>query len=177
MTSRTRTIIKATLAGGLLVAGIALGISRIRHFATIGEEGVRVWFYDQSEQRLYAVPRETIPPHSGIGGAAGDGVRAIVVACRAEQGDPAKRRIAYLETYTPELKRILEGIRAARAAGRVYEGQIPARDSDFFQKNTLVRRPTEVVWHDVASAAGQKIMAEWRNWSGLDGQPLIVCAP
>ncbi len=85
------------------------------------------------------MPASTVPPDKGIGGSSGDGVRAVVVAFRAEQSDPHKWRIAYLETFTPELKDLLEKVQAARAAGRAFKGRIPARDSDYFQTNSLVK--------------------------------------
>jgi hypothetical protein len=177
MSPRAKTISKAASAGGLLLVALALGISRLHHVTATGEEGARIWFYDQSEQKLYAVPRDTIPPHPGIGGTKGDGVRAIVVALPQEQKDPAKRQIAYLETYTLELQELLEGVRAARAAGQPYAGKLPDSESNFIQKNTLVRRPTESSWHDIASPEGQKIMTEWRKTLAPEGQPLVVCVP
>lgn len=177
MTAQAKTVIKATAVGGLLVAAVALGLSRLHHVTAVGEEGLRVWFYDESEQRLYAAPRDALPPHAGIGGTRDDGVRAVVVAAPNEQGDAGKRRIAYLETYTPELKRILEDMRTARATGRPSSSPLPAGDSDFLPKNTLVRRPGEATWYDQTSAAGQRIMTEWRSWTSADGQPLVVCVP
>jgi hypothetical protein len=177
MSEKFRTIAKLSLLGVALIATAALGVSRMRGVLVTGEEGLRVWFYDQSEKQFYAVPRDTIPPHEGIGGEAGDGVRAIVVVCRAEQSDASKRRIAYLETYTPELKRVLEDIRAARAAGAAQHAPLPTHDGEFLQENTLVRRPGEAEWHAAGSAAGQAIMAGWRNEACPDGQAPVVCVP
>lgn len=177
MSERSWTITKRAVIGLVLVGAALFSISRFRHAMNTGEEGVGVWFYDQSEQQLYSAPRDTIPPHKGVGGEAGDGARAMVVICRAEQNDPGKRRIAYLETHTPELRRVLEGVQAARTAGRVYQGEIPSPDSDFFQKNTLVRRVEETTWHDVGSSEAQTIMTEWRGWSCPDGSPPMVCTP
>jgi hypothetical protein len=174
---RTALIIKASAVGVLLIVALVIAVPRVKTVTASGEEGLQAWFYDQSEQRLYAVARDTVPPHQGIGGAAGDGVRAVVVACRTETDDPAKRRIAYLEMYAPELKRILEDVRAARDAGRQYNGQVPARDGEFFQKNTLVRRPTESDWHDMTGDEAGKIIAEWRSWPCPDGSAPVVCTP
>ena len=142
-----------------------------------GEEGATTWFYDQSEKRLYEVSRNTIPPHKGIGGPSGDGVRAVVVAFRAEQGGPRKRRIAYLESYTPELKDLLEKVQAARASGQAFKGRIPARDSEYFQTNSLVKGLAETEWHASSSLEGRRAMTEWRSWRGPDGQPPVVCVP
>jgi hypothetical protein len=104
-------------------------------------------------------------------------VRAVVVAFRAEQSDPRKRRIAYLESCTPELKDLLEKVQAARASGQAFKGRIPARDSDYFQTNSLVKGPAESVWHASNSPEGRRVMTEWRSWRGPDGQPPVVCVP
>jgi hypothetical protein len=177
VSDRTTNILKAAGIGALLVVAAAFVVSRIGRAGRSGEDGLTVWFYDESERELYAAPRDTIPPHEGVGGATGDGVRAVVVACPGAEQDAAKRKIAYLETYAPELKNLIERVRAARAAGRPCEESIPPRDSDFFQKNTLVRRADEPKWHDTTSAEALKIMSEWRGWRGGDGQPLVVCVP
>lgn len=158
------------LAAGFLVRGA-------KSFSRTGEAGARVWFYDESERRLYAAPNDTVSPHEGVGGKSGDGVRAVVVSFRDEQRDPGKRRIAYLETCTPELKQVLEKVRAARVARQKCDGPIPSRDSDFFQANTLVKRPDDPDWAPINSAAGGKIFAEWRSWRGADGAPPVVCLP
>jgi hypothetical protein len=138
MNIRTRTGVKLAAAAVLAVALAGFLVSRAGALWKTGEAGATVWFYDQSEKRLYALPNDTVPPHKGIGGKSGDGVRAVVVSFRPDPNDPRKRRIAYLETYTPELKQLLDQIRAARAAHQRYSGPAPARDSDFFQVNTLV---------------------------------------
>ena len=108
MTPEMKTILKITLSGGLFVAAVGMGVARFRDFSRTGEQGACIWFYNEGKRELYAVPRDTIPPDNG------KGVRAIVVACPKE---PSKQQIAYLETYTPEYQQLLEGIRAAQAAG------------------------------------------------------------
>jgi hypothetical protein len=174
---RTKTFLKLAAAVLCLAAGGVLLFSRVRAASKVGEEGAQVWFYDQSEKRLYPASRDTIPPHRGIGGPKGDGVRAMVAAPKGEKDLPAKGRIAYLETYTPELKKLIDDVLAARAARRPYPGKLPSRDSDFFGANTLVRRPNEPAWHAAASEEGQRITAEWRTWRGPVGQPLVLCQP
>jgi len=174
MSERTKTVLKSAALGVVALGAAAALLSAIGGLSRRGEEGARVWFYDQSEKRLYAAPRETVPPDRGIGGASGDGVRAVVVAPRSH---PRDLRVAYLETYTPELKARLEAVLAARAAGRPCEGEVPQRDGDYFQKNTLVSRPDEGVWHASDTPEARKIVSEWRSWRGPDGQPLVISAP
>jgi hypothetical protein len=161
----------------LALVAVAFVSKQVGGCRKTGEEGATTWFYDQSEKRLYEVPRDTLPPHRGIGGPSGDGVRAVVVAFRAEQSDPRKRRIAYLESYTPELKDMLERVHAARASGQAFKGRIPARDSEYIQTNSLVKGPAESVWHASNSPEGRWTMTEWRSWRGPDSQPPVVCVP
>lgn len=177
MTDRTKAISKAVATGVLLIGAAAFGVSQMRRAGSDVEGRLKIWFYDESERRLYAAPRDTIPPDHGTGGVPDDGVKAIVVAPDGLQNDPTQRRIAYLETYTPELKKLLEGVRAAKAAGKRYDGTIPTNESDFFQKNTLVRRVSEAQWFEAGSAEGHQIMTEWRSWPGSDGLPLPCARP
>ena len=177
MNPHARTILKLAAAVVLAAAAVAFVSKRIGGLRKSGEEGARTWFYDQSEKRLYEVPRDTIPPDKGIGGPGGDGVRAVVVAFRGDQDAPRKRRIAYLETCTPELKDVLEKVQAARASGHAFKGRIPERNSEYFQTNCLVKAPDETEWHASNSPEGRRAMTAWRSWRGPDGQPPIVCAP
>ena len=157
----------------LVLAVIALAGSRFRRFMRVGEEGEKVWFYDQSADRLYAVSRDTIPPDQGIDQAKGDGVRAVVLSL----GQNAGPRIAYLETYTPELKQLLERIQASRISHHSTRDTAPPRDSKYYQDNELVRRPHEPQWYAVSTAEGRRILSEWRSWRGPQGQAPVVCAP
>lgn len=177
MSHKTQTIIKAAAAGLLAIGAIVLGVSRLRSTLATGEEGLQVWFYDPGREKLYTVAKDTIPPDEEVGGPKGHGVRAMIVAGQTGCGDRSQQRIAYLETYTPELKKLLEDIRAARGQGRTYDRPIPASDSDYFAKNTLVRRPGESSWHDMTTAEARRIVAEWREWRGPDGSGLVVCTP
>ena len=177
MSPQARTFLRVAVAAALTIVAVAFVSKRVGGLRKTGEEGATARFYDQSEKRLYEVSRNTIPPHKGIGGPSGGGVRAVVVAFRAEQSDPRKRRIAYLESCTPELKDLLEKVQAARASGQAFKGRIPARDSDYFQTNSLVKGPAESVWHASNSPEGRRVMTEWRSWRGPDGQPPVVCVP
>lgn len=177
MPSRAKTIIKVIAGGGLLVVAVAMAVSRMQRFTATGEEDVQAWYYDQSERELYPVPRETIPPHKGIGGEKNDGVKAVVVADHGACDDSKKRRIAYLETYTPEHRQLMEGVRAARAAGRAYDQPIPEAGSGFYEKNTLVRLVDDPTWYDMATAKGKQIVAQWRSERGPDGKAPDACTP
>ncbi len=177
MTSKTKTIIQVTSVAALLVIAATLAISNIRAFTATGEEGLQTWYYDESEGELYKVPRETIPPHRGIGGKTNDGARAIVVAAEGECADPKKRRIAYLETYTPEYKQLMEDVRAARAEGRACGRPLPKAESGFYEKNTLVRRVDDPTWYDMTTTKAGQIVAQWKKERGSDGKTPKVCTP
>jgi hypothetical protein len=175
MSPRTNRLIQLLTTAVLAAAAIGFVVARLAEARKVGEEGSQIWFYDLSEKQLYAVPARTVPPHKGVGGAKDDGVRAIVVGFRGE--GKGARRIAYLEKCTPELKALVEEVRAARAAGRVQRASIPSRDSDFYQENTLIRSPEQDVWYPVNSPEAQRIAAEWRSWQGPAGQRPDIVAP
>lgn len=177
MNAQVKSFLKLAFAVALAAAAIALVISRVRAFARSGEEGARVWFYDQSEKRLYAVPSDTIPPHPGIGGKGGDGVRAFVVAFGSPSKDPAKLRVAYLETYSPELKQTLDQIRVARVARKAYPGPMVSPDSEYFQTNTLVKLPEDQDWSPLGSPDGLAVTTQWRSWRGPTGQTPVISVP
>lgn len=173
----TKAMLRQTATVLLLVAAVAFGVTRVVRSARNGEAAAQVWFYDASEQKLYAVPNETIPPHQGVGGRSGDGFKAVVFCPRGQQRDPSQRRIAYLETYGPALKKVMEDIHAARSAHRHYEGQLPERESAFVETNTLVRSLEDPRWYPSASPEGRDIIQRWRHWRGADGQPGVISVP
>jgi hypothetical protein len=172
---KTRLQIVAVIL--VAISAVVFAISRGSALWNSGEQRAGVWFYDLSEKRLYAAPINTIPSHKGIGGRSGDGVRAIVVAFGPESKKPSERRIAYLETYRPELKDILDRAHTVRAAGRPFAGTPPARDSEFFQTNTLVKRVDAPDWHPLNSPEALEITTEWRTWRGPKGETPMICVP
>jgi hypothetical protein len=131
------------------------------------------YFYDVAEETLFVAPRGSIPPITGVKGRPAAGVRAVVISMSGDPGDKKNRRIAYLESYTPELKQLFEEVRAARA-----EGRSPARAIDRGQvpHNTLVRRPKDAEWRPLDSAEGEAITVEW-NTPGADGRSPVICTP
>ena len=177
MDSRSRSVIKTLVVAALVVGAVGFAAARLHQFRHAGEEGASAWFYDESAKKLYAAPRDTVPPDKGIDRRTGDGVRAVVVRLGPKAGEPANRRIAYLETYTPELKQCLERVRAAKAAGQPAAGRVPERESAYFQTNELVKRVEDAEWYSVASLEGRKIMSEWRAWRGVGGETPVVCLP
>src|SRR5271154_4477542 len=135
---------KPLLKSFLILAGFGmagwLAVSSFRAASRGGDAGSRAWFYDESEKKLYTMPVTTMPPDKGIGGPSDDGEKAVVVTFGNNWHDRSKWRIAYLEKYTPELKKTLEEMIIARAAHRIFDGSVPSRQSEYFQTNTLVKR-------------------------------------
>jgi hypothetical protein len=177
MNPAARSNLKFLAIVAVLITASVFLYGRARSLWTTGESGASVWFYDQSEKRLYPVPSGTIAPHKGIGGQSGDGVRAVVVTFGGNRGQSPEQRIAYLETYAPELKQILEQVRAARDAHQPFKGPIPSRDSDFFQTNTMVKRPEDASWFPSNGSEGQRVISEWRDWRGPYGEPPAISVP
>lgn len=177
MSPQLKTLLK--ILAVVLLTAVALGffVRRTRGLLKSGDQTATVWFYDLSEKRLYPVPANTLPPHKGVGGKSGDGVRAIVVSFPSGSTAPRQRRIAYLETYTPELKDLLERVQAAHAAGKPFAGPVPGRDSDFVLTNTLVKLQEEAHWHPLNSPEGREVTSEWRTWKGPQGQAPSISVP
>jgi len=170
---------KAQLKTVFILAGLGMAIwllvLGIQSFTRSGDTGNRVWFYDESEKKLYPMPVTAIPPDRGIGGPSDDGERAYVVTTGGNRHDRSQWRIAYLQKYTPGLKKTLEDLIIARAAHRIFDGSVPSRTSDYFQTNTLVKRVDDTEWYASNSEEGQNIQSEWRSWNGSDDSPPAVC--
>ena len=171
---------KPILKPVLILCGLGivgwLAVSSLRSSLRSGDSGGRVWFYDESEKKLYTMPVASIPPDKGIGGPSGDGDRAIVVTFGKYQHDRSKWRIAYLQKYAPGLKKILDEVIIARAAHRIFEGSPPSPHSKYFQSNMLVKRVEDHDWQTADSDEGKKILNEWRSWRGPDGSLPVICA-
>lgn len=166
MNPGAKTLIKLTLSIAAVAAASWLLVFQIVRFIHGKPNTNRVWFYDEGEQKLYAMPDTTIPPDKG------DGDRAIVIEFPGNNGE---RKIAYLLKYTPELKKALDETLQARAAGKIFDGKVPSPESSYFQSNTLVKSIDETDWHPENTAEGRKIVNAWRSWRGPDGSAPRFC--
>ena len=154
-----------------LLAGSVVAFIKLSPARESADE--KSYFYDVEERKLFVAPSSSIPPTNGVKGAPMAGVRAIVISTTGDAADTKHRQIAYLETYSPEIKQIFEEVRQARAAGRSEEGRI---NRSQVAANTLVRRVTDSEWHAINSAEGSRIANEW-NAPGPEGRLPVVCAP
>ncbi len=131
-----------------------------------GRGGAKAFFYDLSKSQLFIADASMIPPIRGIDGPEEDGVKAVVIADKPE--DMKGRRIAYLERYSPELKKDMEEALAKNSAPMI--GRAGAQALRF------VRREKDKDWYPMISAEGQKIVSEWTT-PGPDGLSPVVCVP
>jgi hypothetical protein len=135
-----------------------------------GREGVaeQAFFYDLSRQKLFLGPRTAVPPIRGIDGPEEDGVRAVVISTNGKPEDKASRTIAYLEMYSPELKRQME--HAQRT------GTSPEMGRGLAQAHRFVRRLSDQDWFPLNSPEGERIVTEWAR-PGPNGITPVVYGP
>ena len=161
---------KAGTITKIIVAVVLLGVAAVgfvRFFNRDDGISEQTFFYDLSEKKLFAASREALPPIRGLNDAEADAVRAVVISVNGDPEDPASRRVAYLEQYTPELKKSLELVREGKAE------PLPSKVRNGYR---LVKREEDTVWHKVNSPEGEKILNAW-NVPGPDGKMPVVCVP
>lgn len=149
----------------LLAAAAFVSIRAWRGQADPAEKG---FFYDLSAQRIFTGPRHAAPPIRGVDGPEEDGFRAMVISPSGRPDDRRSWEIAYLEMFTPDLKRRTE---QAQASGEALSmGRLEA------QTHRLVRRLHDTEWHPIASPEGETIVHAWAQ-PGPDGRTPVICTP
>jgi hypothetical protein len=156
--------LKLALALVLLGSAVVLALRFLRQDDGVAET---TFFYDLSEKKLFAAPREALPPIRGLNDAEEDAVRAVVIAPNGNPKDVANRKIAYLEKYAPEFKRQLEQVRDGQA------NPLPRGSRNAYR---FVKRVEDAEWRALNSPEGEKILAEW-NVPGPNGNYPVVCTP
>jgi hypothetical protein len=154
----------------LVLAVVAvLGASALL-YRSLGSDSGRTgtYFYDPTASRLFVAPMGSIPPIRGVDGPEEDAVRAVVVSVSGNPSDRGSHRIAYLERYSPELKRQLEASRAGT-------GPAPMGRSEAAQQR-WVRRTNDTEWFPLSSETGERIVSDWAA-PGADGITPTVCVP
>jgi hypothetical protein len=160
-----RNLFLLVLTVGLL--GLA-GFFFYRHWREAGGVSDQAFFYDLSEQRLFTAARELIPPIRGLNDATEDAVRAVVVSPTGRPEDKRSWQIAYLEQYSPELKRQMEEAQA--------QGGSPAMGRGAAQQHRFVRRLTDRDWYSISSPEGERIVSAWASPTP-EGITPVVCLP
>ncbi len=158
---------------GLFKIGLALAmlvLAGVLVWRFLRNEGARVsekaFFYDLSKQKLFVGPRTAVPPIKGTDGPEEDGVRAVVISTNGLPNDKSSWMIAYLEMYSPELKRQMEEAQKM--------GTSPSMGRAVAQAHRLVRRLTDADWFSMSSPEGERIVTEWAQ-PGPNGVTPVVC--
>lgn len=135
------------------------------------------YYYDVSEQKLFAAPRSLIPPIRGLNDETEDAFRALVISTTGKPDDEASRKIVYLEKFSPELKQQIEAVQKAEeedpTAPLPAKGQV---DRVASRAHRFVRRLTDSQWYPLNSPEAEKILAEWQT-AGAAGREPVVCVP
>ncbi len=163
----------ALMLVGAVVLLTAAGLRFVRFFREGGPRDDRAYFYDVSERKLFVMSRTLVPPIRGINDDEFDGMRAIVVSTSGNPDDKTSRKVAYLEKYSPELKRQIEAMQSGQESTGEPAGRISRVAAQSF---TFIRRVNEETWYPVNSSEAEKIMTEWQV-PGPDGKTPVVCAP
>ena len=162
---RTEEKKKLGLAGALFA--LAATIIALRS----GKDTVpQSWFYDESAEVLFAGPLNAIPPITGIDGPEEDGVRAVVVAPAGQCGKEDARESAYLEKFSPLLKRQMEATERAKATGEVVPELL---DRSSATAHRFVRRLGDAEWASLRTQLGLEIVETWRQ----NSPSLEACQP
>jgi hypothetical protein len=162
----TRTTLAKLVVVVVLLAVAAFRVWRwMRHDRGVSEQAL---FYDLSEQKLFAGPRNAVPPIRGINDLQTDAVRAVVISTTANPQDKRSWKIAYLEMYSPELKQQMEAAQAT--------GTSPSMGRAAAQQHRFVRRAQDAQWFPMDSPEGERIVTEWAS-PGTNGITPVVCTP
>src|SRR6266853_2865656 len=106
-----------SVTGKLVIAIVLLALAVfffVKFSPSHESQDDQAYFYDLKEQKLFVAPRSSIPPIPGIKTKDLIGVRAVVISTNGNPKDKTSRKIAYLERYAPELKRVLEAVQAGQ---------------------------------------------------------------
>jgi hypothetical protein len=155
------------LAAIIVILALA-GLFAYRFFRQDNGISEKAFFYDLSEQKLFAGPRAKVPPIKGLKGPEEDAVRAVVISTNGNATDRSTWKIAYLEKYSPEAKRQLERAQAG--------GGPPELSRTEILSHRFVKRLNDPRWFPMDSAEAEHIVSEWAA-PGPDGTSPLVCTP
>ncbi len=161
------TVARFQLILALLLLGFAAWMF-FRHFQSERTGSDLAFFYDLSEKKLFTSQRTNIPPIKGINDGKLDAVRAIVVSTNGHPRDKSSWTIAYLETYSEELKQQMETARAS--------GGSPTMGRGAASFHRLVKGVSDADWVPMNSPQGEQIVNRWLTL-GPGGSAATVCTP
>jgi hypothetical protein len=155
-------------AAKLVLSVVLLGVAAFQMSTFLrGPSEPMSFYYDLEEGKLFSAPTSLIPPITGIRGGEDGAVRAIIISPAGNPKDKPTQRIAYLEKFSPELKRQLEAVQAGKAE---------PLSSAFRKRHRFVQRLGETEWHAVSTPEGERILSEW-NIPDAGGNYPVVVAP
>lgn len=133
----------------------------------------KLWFYDLNTGELYAGQATAVPPIDAPSGSLknSDGAPAGVLASVIRIEGEEERKVAYLQSFTDEAKRLIEEAR---------QGQGSPADSEKLMAGTLVALPPAkpgdpVKWHKMSTPDGYKVTMVLETISG--GKPFSTDLP
>lgn len=154
-------------AVGVVALLAGAGYLVIRQFGGAAP-GEKAFFYDVSAQRIFAAPRNALPPIRGVDGPDEDAFRAMVISTNGKPSDRRSWHVAYLEKYSPELKTKMAAAHASDTG--LAMGRMEA------QGHRFVRRLTDTEWHAMTTDEADAIVSGWAR-PGPDGITPVVCSP
>lgn len=155
------------------IALLSAGWFHYRHFQSLEPDEPQSYFYDLSAQTLFVAPKSSVPPIQGIDDEKEDAVRAVVVALDGRCDNPTSRSIAYLEMFSPELKKQFEAFRSSESGS---QPPTPAMSRSQAKAHHFVRLPDEAEWHPIDSKKGIAITEGW-NANAQSESTSSVCVP
>src|SRR2546422_7302251 len=132
------------------------------------EDGIRDVAVTGVQTCALPISRTAVPPIKGIKGAQEAAVRAVVISTTGDPKDKSSWKVAYLEKYSPELKKQMETAQA--------NGNSPQMGRTEAQAHRFVKRMADSKWFPMDSPQGEAIVSDWAT-PGPDGVTPVVCAP
>lgn len=148
--------------GGLVCVLMLIGAYRVLRAAP--PHGERSFWYDVGDKRLYVAAKDLVPPQDG------DAYPATVI--RWKKG--GEKKVAFITSYTDELRGLLEEQRDAKAKGEPPPEKLG--DRLWVTANTLVRTPESEQWLPKSSPGGLRIIAVLTT-RGPEGEFPQICSP
>jgi len=132
------------------------------------------WFYDLTTKKLFAAPMEEYAPIDTPSGPK-QGVKAMVYACPDSdcKSDP---RIAWLEMYTPKVKKLLLEQKERDREGITAPDMTLVRLIDEDQGTMYARAEKPDEWHAAHSPRARELKMSLNNLCG-EGVQIRGCLP
>jgi hypothetical protein len=155
---------------GVVILFVLAGLVAYRLFSASHPRGERMYWYDVSEKKIFVDAKDLATPQAGVGGAPNDAYPAVVISFT----EGKDREVAYLKSFTDELRDLQERAREAKRAGEAPPEKLG--DRLWVTANTLVRVPASEEWHPESSPQGLKILSVLTK-RGVNNAFPRICSP